>query len=58
MVIHLNILNLNYLGNVNTIGPRGVYDEAKRYLEALTVAYKTKKLDVRIVRILIHMDLG
>ena len=41
----------SYYGNVNPVGPRGVYDEAKRYLEALTVAYKTKKLDVRIVRI-------
>ena len=42
----------NYFGNVNTIGPRGVYDEAKRYLEALTMAYNTNKnLDTRIVRI-------
>ena len=42
----------NYFGNVNSIGPRGVYDEAKRYLEALTIAYKNKKkLDVRIIRI-------
>lgn len=42
----------SYFGNVNPIGPRGVYDEAKRYLEALTVAYKNvKDLDVRIVRI-------
>ena len=42
----------SYFGNVNPIGPRGVYDEAKRYLEALTVAYKNEKdLDVRIVRI-------
>ena len=42
----------SYFGNVNPIGPRGVYDEAKRYLEALTIAYKnTKDLDVRIVRI-------
>ena len=42
----------NYFGNVNPIGPRGVYDEAKRYLEALTIAYKNKKnLDVRIARI-------
>ena len=41
-----------YFGNVNPIGPRGVYDEAKRYLEALTVAFKNvKDLDVRIVRI-------
>lgn len=42
----------SYFGNVNPIGPRGVYDEAKRYLEALTIAYKSKKnLDIRIVRI-------
>ena len=42
----------SYYGNVNPIGPRGVYDEAKRYLEALTIAYKEKKnLDIRIVRI-------
>ena len=42
----------SYFGNVNPIGPRGVYDEAKRYLEALTVAFKNvKDLDVRIVRI-------
>ena len=41
-----------YFGNVNTVGPRGVYDEAKRYLEALTIAYyKKNKLDVRIARI-------
>ena len=32
-----------YFGNVNPIGPRGVYDEAKRYLEAITMAYHTKK---------------
>ena len=43
-----------YFGNVNPIGPRGVYDEAKRYLEALTTAYREKKnLDVRIIRIFI-----
>ncbi len=42
----------SYFGNVNPIGPRGVYDEAKRYLEALTMAYKNKKqLKIRIVRI-------
>ena len=41
-----------YYGNVNPIGPRGVYDEAKRYLEALTIAYKNKLgLNIRIVRI-------
>ena len=42
----------SYFGNVNPIGPRGVYDEAKRYLEAMTIAYKNKKnLNVRIARI-------
>ena len=35
--------NESYFGNVNPIGPRGVYDEAKRYLEAITMAYKRKK---------------
>src|SRR6266699_392970 len=41
-----------YWGNVNPIGPRGVYDEAKRYAEALTMAYfRHHGLDTRIVRI-------
>ncbi|MGZ6974824.1 MAG: UDP-glucuronic acid decarboxylase family protein [Acidimicrobiia bacterium] len=41
-----------YWGNVNPIGPRGVYDEAKRFAEALTLAYyRENGLDVRIVRI-------
>lgn len=41
-----------YWGNVNPIGPRGVYDEAKRFLEAITMAYHTfHKVDTRIVRI-------
>jgi UDP-glucuronate decarboxylase len=41
-----------YWGNVNPIGPRGVYDEAKRYAEAMTMAYhRHHDLDVRIVRI-------
>ena len=41
-----------YWGNVNPIGPRGVYDEAKRFQEAITMAYHTfHKLDTRIVRI-------
>ncbi len=41
-----------YWGNVNPIGPRGVYDEAKRYAEAMTMAYrKVHGLDTRIVRI-------
>jgi dTDP-glucose 4,6-dehydratase len=42
----------DYWGNVNPIGPRGVYDEAKRYAEALSMAYhRTHGMDVRIVRI-------
>ena len=41
-----------YWGNVNSIGPRSVYDEAKRFSEALTMAYYRKhNLDTRIVRI-------
>jgi dTDP-glucose 4,6-dehydratase len=40
-----------YWGNVNPIGPRGVYDEAKRYAEAMTMAYRSYHgLDTRIVR--------
>jgi len=42
----------SYWGNVNPIGPRGVYDEAKRFAEAMTVAYQRYHgLDTRIVRI-------
>ena len=42
----------SYWGNVNPVGPRGCYDEAKRFAEALTMAYyRTHKLDVKIVRI-------
>jgi dTDP-glucose 4,6-dehydratase len=41
-----------YWGNVNPVGPRGVYDEAKRFAEAITMAYHTYHgLDTRIVRI-------
>src|SRR4051795_3359435 len=41
-----------YWGNVNPIGPRGVYDEAKRYAEALTMAYfRQQGVDTAIVRI-------
>ena len=41
-----------YWGNVNPVGPRGVYDEAKRFSEAMTMAYYTHHgLDTRIVRI-------
>lgn len=44
--------NEEYWGNVNPIGPRGVYDEAKRFQEALTMAYHTyHKVETRIVRI-------
>lgn len=42
----------SYWGNVNPIGPRGVYDEAKRFQEAMTMAYHTfHKLETRIIRI-------
>jgi dTDP-glucose 4,6-dehydratase len=42
----------DYWGNVNPIGPRGVYDEAKRFAEAITMAYhRQHDLDTRIVRI-------
>ncbi|MDW3178206.1 MAG: UDP-glucuronic acid decarboxylase family protein [Acidimicrobiia bacterium] len=41
-----------YWGNVNPVGPRGVYDEAKRFSEAMTMAYHTHHgIDTRIVRI-------
>lgn len=42
----------SYWGNVNPVGPRGVYDEAKRFAEALTTAYRRyHRLDARIARI-------
>jgi dTDP-glucose 4,6-dehydratase len=42
----------DYWGNVNPIGPRGVYDEAKRFMEAITMAYhRFHGVEVRIVRI-------
>jgi dTDP-glucose 4,6-dehydratase len=42
----------SYWGNVNPVGPRGVYDEAKRFLEAITMAYHNfHHIDTRIVRI-------
>src|SRR5215208_3465051 len=42
----------SYWGNVNPIGPRAVYDEAKRFAEAITMAYRRyEKVDVRIARI-------
>ncbi|MBU2995967.1 SDR family oxidoreductase [Cellulophaga baltica] len=44
--------NEDYYGNVSSIGPRGVYDEAKRFMESLTMAYhRYHGLDTRIVRI-------
>ena len=44
--------NEEYWGNVNPVGPRGVYDEAKRFQEAITMAYHTyHQLETRIVRI-------
>lgn len=42
----------NYWGNVNPVGPRGVYDEAKRFQEAITMAYHTfHNVETRIIRI-------
>jgi dTDP-glucose 4,6-dehydratase len=42
----------SYWGNVNPVGPRGVYDEAKRFAEAMTLAYyRYHRIDVRIARI-------
>src|SRR3954463_10905922 len=44
--------NEEYWGNVNPVGPRGVYDEAKRFQEAITIAYHTfHNMETRIVRI-------
>ncbi|MFL6043083.1 MAG: NAD-dependent epimerase/dehydratase family protein, partial [Gaiellales bacterium] len=44
--------NEDYWGNVNPVGPRGVYDEAKRFSEAMTTAYRSSKgTDTGIVRI-------
>ncbi|MEZ4879802.1 MAG: UDP-glucuronic acid decarboxylase family protein [Chitinophagales bacterium] len=44
--------NEEYWGNVNPVGPRGVYDEAKRYMEAITMAYHNfHQVDTRIIRI-------
>ena len=41
-----------YWGNVNPIGPRGVYDEAKRFAEAITMAYhRVHRIDTKIVRL-------
>ncbi len=42
----------DYWGNVNPVGPRGVYDEAKRFMEAITMAYHTyHNVETRIIRI-------
>lgn len=44
--------NEDYWGNVNPVGPRGVYDEAKRYMEAITMAYHNfHRVETRIIRI-------
>ena len=44
--------NEDYWGNVNPVGPRGVYDEAKRFMESITMAYHTfHKVETRIIRI-------
>ncbi len=44
--------NEEYWGNVNPVGPRGVYDEAKRFMESITMAYHTfHQVDTRIIRI-------
>src|SRR4051794_25603441 len=49
---HVHPQTEDYWGHVNPIGPRGVYDEAKRFAEALTMAYhRHHGVDVRIVRI-------
>ena len=49
---HVHPQNEDYWGNVNPIGPRGVYDEAKRFQEAMTMAYHTyHSLETRIIRI-------
>ena len=48
----INPQNEEYWGHVNPVGPRSVYDEAKRYAEAITTAYHNKHdVDIRIVRI-------
>ena len=49
----------SYWGNVNPVGPRGVYDEAKRFAEALSLAYQRENgLSVRIARIFNTTGLG
>jgi dTDP-glucose 4,6-dehydratase len=49
---HVHPQTEEYWGNVNPVGPRGVYDEAKRFLEAITMAYHTyHQVETRIIRI-------
>jgi dTDP-glucose 4,6-dehydratase len=49
---HVHPQSESYWGNVNPVGPRGVYDEAKRFAEAITTAYhRFHSVDTRIVRI-------
>lgn len=49
---HVHPQTEDYWGNVNPIGPRGCYDEAKRFAEAMTIAYHQEhKIETRIVRI-------
>ena len=49
---HVHPQTEEYWGNVNPVGPRGCYDEAKRFMEALTMAYHdTHGLETRIIRI-------
>jgi dTDP-glucose 4,6-dehydratase len=49
---HIHPQTEDYCGNVNAVGPRGVYDEAKRFAEAMTMAYhRYHGVDVRIARI-------
>ncbi len=49
---HVHPQKESYWGNVNPVGPRGVYDEAKRFQEAITMAYHTfHGLETRIIRI-------
>jgi dTDP-glucose 4,6-dehydratase len=49
---HVHPQTEEYWGNVNPVGPRGVYDEAKRFQEAITMAYHTyHKVETRIIRI-------
>lgn len=49
---HVHPQTEDYWGNVNPVGPRGCYDEAKRFMEAITMAYhETHGLETRIIRI-------